>query len=487
MLPLCAETKLSRSTTMRWLLLIALAKIVWFVLFIALRSDNWSHRITPDGIALQPLEYHGYYAPLESLIQTGHYNSLCRMPGLLPFYLPLRLVFTVTQTWLAIIILQVLFDIAATLALGLLAARIFRSVRAAHFTWLLACASTFTVVRNNYLLSDSLCISLSILSLFSFSSFLLTSKKKYLLWSGAAICIALFLRPVMLAVLPGLCFLLLLHYGNFKSALRSSLVLVLPSVLALSVWTTHNRITTGRTIVLIAPLGECMRQITPDFAAIREWIIASGGDYQPWAAGGESYWFFDSAKTLPMPFEQDDFTPGCDTTMLLSLKHDYHLLHSGSLQKADSLILMQSIINRADACKQSYVYAHPTRYYVLNKIKFARMILFPSRIDDLPFPAYTKMNMMQKAIKLWSWFLLVLVNVFVLIALVYWVWNRKPVFLLWACIPMGLVIIHAYIGFVEQRYLSSSYPFFLLLIGGFISQFTEKISEDEKLSKPLAL
>lgn len=474
MLSLCTDTQPSKSTIKRWLLIIALAKICWLVLFIALRSDGWSHRISPDGVALMPLEYEGYYDPLESLIQTGHYDSVCRMPGLLPFYLPLRLVFSVAHAWLAMIVLHVLFDIVATLALGLLAARIFQSVRAAHFTWLLACVSTFTVVRNNYLLSDSLCISLSILSLFSFSSYLLSSKKKYLILSGIAMCIALFLRPVMLALFPGLCLLLAVHHGNIKSALRSSFVLILPSVLALGLWTAHNRITTGRTIVLIAPLGECMRQITPDFAAIREWIIASGGDFQPWAVGGESHWFFDSDKQLPMPFEADDFTPGVDTTMLLSLKHDYHVLHSDSLSQAEALQLEQSIIERGNACTQSYIRAHPLRYYVLNKVKFAWMILYPARIDDLPFPAFAQMNIAQKAIKIWSMLLLLAVNTLALIATLFWALKRKPVFLLWMCIPMGLMLLHACMGFVEQRYLAGSYPFYLMLIGGFLGGLFEK-------------
>jgi hypothetical protein len=38
---------------------------------------------------------------------------------------------------------------------------------------------------------------------------------------------------------------------------------------------------------------------------------------------------------------------------------------------------------------------------------------------------------------------------------------------------MGLVVVHSYIGFVEQRYLATSYPLFLLLVSGFLCSIVE--------------
>jgi hypothetical protein len=51
---------------------------------------------------------------------------------------------------------------------------------------------------------------------------------------------------------------------------------------------------------------------------------------------------------------------------------------------------------------------------------------------------------------------------------------------------MGLVLMHSAIGFVEQRYLASSYPFFLVLAGGFLSNLSATyLRRRNKLSKPL--
>lgn len=473
MVTLCKAFPVERSILLRWLLAISLAKLVWFGLFIALRSEHWTNHASIGYIALQPNESLGYYHPLESLLHDGHYQGMCRMPGLLPFYLPLRAVLPEVAALQSMVVLQVVFDIFATLCLGLLAARIFQSKRAMHLTYLLACVSTFTAVRNNFLLSDSLCISIAILALFSFSSYLLHRKERYLLWAGIGLCTALFLRPIVLVVVPGVCVLLFWSEGISKQTARACLLLLLPSLLALTTWTIRNRVTYGRNVILIAPLGECQPQITPEFEAIRNWILATGGDFQPWASGGEAHWFFDPSLLEILPFDQSDYTPAYDSTDLLMLREDYHRLHANALAPQDSVALMASIIERADRCTQAYKATHPFRYYALNKVKFAGMILFPSRVDDLPFPAFAQMQAPQKAVKIWSFFLLLTVNSCSLIALLYWIWKKRIDYLLWMCLPLGLIALHSCIGFVEQRYLAISYPFMVMMLAGFAASFTK--------------
>ena len=483
---LCSPFQIERRILLRWLGIILSAKIFWLLIFIVLKSDNWNEH-SVGNMALQPSESRGYYRPIETLINEGHYQGMCHMPGLLPFYLPLRAFLTETAAMQAMIFMQVAFDIVATLCLGILAARIFQSLRALHLTYLLACISTFTAVRNNYLLSDSLCISITILSVFTFSNYLINHRTTDILLTGIGMCVAIFLRPAMLAVLPGLGVLLLLSCGMQVRSLRHTLFLFIPTILAIGAWTMRNKITYDRTIILLAPLGECQPQITPDFAAIRGWILASGGDYQPWAVGGESYWFFHSPGQLPSPFHANDFTTDYDASTLLNLKDDYHRLHSGRLTVADSLSLQQSIIERGNKIRDSYIKYHPFRYYLLNRIKFAGMILFPHRIDDLPFPALSEMNIAQKIIKIGSFAAIPLLSLLSIVASIVWFVQRKWTFLLWMCLPMGMVVMHSAIGFVEQRYLASSYPFFILLVGGFLAHASATFKSPlNRPAKPLA-
>ncbi len=486
MLAICYQFPIDCRILLRWLSIIAVAKFFWLLIFIVFKSGDWSAHSIGD-VALQPNESFGYYRPLETLITEGHYQGMCHMPGLLPFYLPLRAFMSATAAMQAMIFVQVAFDILATLCLGMLAARIFQSARAMHITYFLACVSTFTSVRNNYLLSDSLCISFTILSVFAFSNYLIAGKSKDIVFAGIGMCIAIFLRPAMLAVLPGLVILLIISRGLGARSIRATFLLLAPTMLAIGAWTLRNTITYDRTIVLLAPLGECQPQITPDFAAIRGWIMASGGDYQPWAVGGESHWFFDSPRELPAPFDESDFAPDYDVSTLLSLKEDYHSLHAGTLSSIDSLELEQSIVDRGNQVRKSYINAHPIHYYLLNRIKFAGMILFPTRIDDLPFPAWSEMNVAQKIIKAGSFAVIPLLSVLSIAACVVWCVQRKWTYLLWMCLPMGLVLMHSAIGFVEQRYLASSYPFFLVLAGGFLGNLSATyLRRRNKLSKPLA-
>jgi hypothetical protein len=97
------------------------------------------------------------------------------------------------------------------------------------------------------------------------------------------------------------------------------------------------------------------------------------------------------------------------------------------------------------------------------------MILFPHRIDDLPFPTFSEMNLIQKAIKVFSWLAIPAMSILSCLAICLWIFQRRWHLLLWMCLPMGLVFVHSYMGFVEQRYLASSYPFFMVLLAGLLA------------------
>jgi hypothetical protein len=109
------------------------------------------------------------------------------------------------------------------------------------------------------------------------------------------------------------------------------------------------------------------------------------------------------------------------------------------------------------------------------------MILFPHRIDDLPFPAFAEMNIVQKTIKVFSWVAIPAMSIVSLFAVFLWIFQHRWHLILWMCLPMGLVFVHSYMGFVEQRYLASSYPFFMMLIGGMIADFS--VSKKLKLKR----
>jgi hypothetical protein len=91
--------------------------------------------------------------------------------------------------------------------------------------------------------------------------------------------------------------------------------------------------------------------------------------------------------------------------------------------------------------------------------------LFPKRMDDLPLPAFDKMNILQKLVKIGSLLLLWAMHgcaiVSILIILFTQQWNLFWWFGMGACSVIAL----AAIGFIEQRYLTASYPIMVVYAG----------------------
>jgi lysylphosphatidylglycerol synthetase-like protein (DUF2156 family) len=99
------------------------------------------------------------------------------------------------------------------------------------------------------------------------------------------------------------------------------------------------------------------------------------------------------------------------------------------------------------------------------------MFLFPGRIDDIPFPPKDEMNIIQKAIKVWALISLWLIHAMAILALIWFVKKKSKSVLLWVSLPVCFAAALSYMGYIEQRYLVTSFPFFILIVAGAISQW----------------
>jgi hypothetical protein len=463
-----------RRTITRWFLVVLAIKLSWLVLFTLLRNPHWNPSLEIGAIGLYTGDSKTYYKPLEYLIQTGTYYGACRMPGLLPVYLPLRLWLSPANAQQAIVILQVLMESISCIALAILGARIFNSAKIFGWILLLSCITTFVTVRNIYLLSESFCVAALILVMYFLSNYFLYGKKAQLVYAGIFITWAIFLRQISVVALPILGMLLIAHHGkDFRQVVRASLILALPLVMAISAWAIRNRITYERTIILTPPLEECMHNYTVESAAIRNLIITLGEDFQPWSRNGGAYWFFMQSpeKALPTPFNEHHFTSVMGHDELVALRYDFRRIESDTLPQQTADSLRKTITERCKTYVDSYQQEHRMAHLIGNKFKFARMFLFPNRIDDLPFPPMNEMNILQKGIKLWSLVSLWLVNGLACLIALWWLYKKQWSWLLWCILPLLFPAGLIYFGFIEQRYLATSFPFFLLMIAGCVLHF----------------
>ena len=463
----------SRSSIRKWFWAVLCIKAAWLILFTILRNPGWHPNFSSGLLAIFGGDTLTYYYPVEQLIANGEYYGMCRMPGILPIYLPLRLLFSEVIAHQIIIILQLIFSSIATLLLAILSTRVFQTQRAFVICILLSCITTFISIRDIYLLSDSFCISSLITCIFFLSEYLSGKRKMMLIYAGIFLAWSIFLRQITLLAIPIVGLFLLVHFKReLLKTLTACLILMLPILISLGAWTLRNKLTYGRTIVLVAPLNECMYNLTPELSAIRGLIITVGEDFQPWVKGGGAYWFFNQsiANDKDFPFADDDFTSSMGADELYELRKDYRSLSDTSLTSVEYDSLQQSVVSRAETYSVEYVQQHPWNFYIGNKIHFASHFLFPDRIDDIPFPSRKDMNLLQLTIKVWSLVSLWLVHALVLCIALVWLLQGKWVLLQWAAIPFIFVIALSYLGYIEQRYLATSFPFFLLMISGAIAR-----------------
>ncbi|MFM7234121.1 MAG: hypothetical protein ACKOZM_05990 [Flavobacteriales bacterium] len=438
-----------------------------------MRNPEWKESLEVGVIGLKTGDSKTYYKPLEHLVNTGTYYGACRMPGLLPVYYPLRLCLSAEVAQQVITLLQFILESLSCVVLGILGARIYNSRRSFEIIAVLSCITTFVTIRDLYLLSDSFCVAALIFSVYYLSNYLLTNRGAQLLYAGIFIAWAIFLRQICLLALGIMLFILCVHWWKSRRVSIAGIFLFLiPLVLGLTAWTIRNRIAYERTIVLVPPLEECMYDYTPEAAAIRELIITLGEDFQPWAAGGGANWFFQQPihEAVASPFIEKQFTSIMGEQQLNELRTDFRKWSNDSLNSALRDSLGRSVLQRAQDYSESFKSEHALQYHIGNRILFARNFFFPTRFDDLPFPTQASMNILHKAIKGWSLISLWMVNGLAILLLLYSVFRKRWSEVIWSLMPFGMLVFLVYSGFIEQRYLATSFPFFLMIIGGNLSR-----------------
>ncbi len=468
-----SEICISRSALVKWTIGVLLFKVCIFIFFTHYRSADWPAEDVVKGIALLGGDTPQYYKPLESLMTGNGYQSVCRMPGLLPFYAPLRAVFSEDGTKVAIVIIQLLFDVIATILLAITAGRIFGSERVFNWTALLYTLSTFVSIRSNYLLSDSFNTSMLVISIYFLARHVMYWQRKDIILAGLFMAWSLFFRPAVILAYPCVALILFMHHHfKFWPTVKSKLLFILPTAVLLSIWTVRNMSSYNRPIVLIAGADECMNKFTLEQQALRNLIITMGEDFQPWSAGSGAEWFLQkkSGYKESNPFAANDFASAYNIDSLVVLKERY--MHFVALPKEDAqrASIGNQIIQSANNFALSYKSENAFRYWVTNRINFIRLFLFPSRLDDLPLPAVHDMNILQKLAKAASYILLLVIHALASIAMLYFLIRRKWLWFIWGLLPFAFVIALGYLGFIEQRYLTAAYPFMTMLAAGFLCQ-----------------
>lgn len=446
---------------LKWIGIAFAIKIPLFIFFATQFYDNWPAEKIINGVFIESGDTSGYYDPAEDFSNGLGYTSYCRMPGLLPIYFLLRLLFSAVWTKTLIIFLQFIASTTSVYVLALIAQMVSGKESVFRLTFFVYALSSFVSIWDHFGYSDSFSASFLIFSVYFLLVYRQNKHNSHLFLSGFFLAWSIFFRPVHGVFIPALALIYLCDLKQILPSIKRMTIFGLPLLISLSAWTFYNYREHHRLVVLQGPFTECFSSITKEIASIRELITAWGGDIQPWAKGSAAQWFFDpkSINTNMELREKNEITSVYNMDSLMLLRKAYFDFRSDSTPTAQKPILEQYIAQRSALYVRSYKKEKPFRYYFTNKLRLLKSLLVAERLDNLPFPKLSAMKFYHKALKAGYYLLLLFINIVggsaCLLAL------RKKNYL--ALAPLSMIFLLAVIlNTVEQRYLVPVYPFLLI-------------------------
>lgn len=449
--------------------------IVWKIVLFAMFQQEYHDRgyFKMEGLMSMAGDAPGYLEPTRAYIEEDAVIDACRLPGFLPIYGPLLAFFGDTVAKNTIVILHLLTDIFSVWFLGRIAFLLFRRRAVQNLTLLLYGFSSFNSVYAHCGFGEIFHLFLLILGVWAFLRFQEHKKLHVLVFAGAALTWSLFFRQITIVPygIIGVFFVLGMLFNGvpFRLIVRRALAFAAPVVLVLGVWTAYNFYHHQRFIPLAKRSYECFETFPAHKSAIFEVVSGFGGDWTYW--GKEGKWFHDpSIPTSRFPFSNRVFTNDYDLTTLDSLRVAFK--QSLTMDRDDPAYapLVDEILGIGDRVTTSYKREKPLDFYLFNRLRLTRDFLFPTRLDNLPFPARDEMATWQFGFKAGALLFLLITNALGAIGLVLRKWGIHHT------VVLSIVGFLIYLGLIEQRYFAPAHPFMLISAAYMLSLLTAWIS-----------
>lgn len=274
---------------------------LWLVAAVIIRIALFLYQTTlPDTDGMDMMGRYGcdtpaYFNPVEHLLEEGSYEPDFRMPGYGWLYYVFRLFLSVPDTYDVLVFFQVLLSGVAVYFLAITSFYITESKRIFKIVFIFSLLTFYNAVYDAYLLTESFCTSAGILAFYFLVKGLKHKNTLNFLFSGLFFCWMIFLKPVYLGLF--LIIFIFLIILNFRESTRSLstgvsglLLLVIPFVVADTVWAVRNYKTHGRIHLLtnpfFAPPEACIYQ-KPMTKFLQSW----GGTHSVWLPHGHNLWF----------------------------------------------------------------------------------------------------------------------------------------------------------------------------------------------------
>lgn len=446
--------------------------LVIVVLTIVLHSKARPH--SPAWLGIRGGDTFSYFDPIENWLAHGTYAAdlsrietyAGRMPGYGIVYAAFRLTgLSADSAGSAMVLAQLLVSLLALWVLLELVQAIFADIRLTKLVGIVLALSTYTVVFDLYLLTESFGASAFVFAIYGLWRG--RTARRYLLLAGVFLTWVVFLRPFMVAFFGVFALWLLLDawQRNFRINWRRMAaglgLLGLPLLLADGWWLARNygiyhRLVPSQSNVLAgydAPMSDPF---------LRYYIGGWGGDAVFWTKDSPAHWFTAEVAATAMPpnFPAYAYAPHYPVDSLREFRRLLLLSSDTARPRALRQQVDAALLPRIKALGADYRAAHPFRFYVLAPLQLVRKFLFHNgayRISRIPF---AKASPLGKVVRTTYALLFLAVVLLGLLGTALLAWQRRLWPLLFVTLPVFITLLFpVLLRSIEYRHFVPAYPF----------------------------
>ena len=418
-----------------------------------------------------------YFDSIENLIKSGSYKPFYRMPGIgFPYYL-LRLIFDKHLSLNLLILMQILYASLACYLLARLAYQLSHSILFFYITFFLGVINSYYGVYDIWLLSESICTSSLIFSVYFFYQALVFSINRYksIFISGIFITWAVFSRPIYapLLILYILFILFYFYKINKVSLIKLIIVFSIPFILLDSIWVYHGYKHKHKIVFLqhsSANLGEESQEAykwDELLLSLVNYVQTFGGDLVWWNPEAEISWFGvvkGSSENYVKQLPKYAFTSYCNEDSLLIVKKNISIIYDTITSQPIKDSIRQETIKMLNRFTKSYIEMKPFHYHISSRLIILKKFILHQPTYNLYFKQFSDLKWYHRLVKLFYFFMYYLYITGFFLSFFFLCFNKKRnLYLPVVSVALFGVFIYPFLRFCEYRYIVPVIPFILFL------------------------
>jgi hypothetical protein len=422
-----------------------------------------------------------YVGMLENLHNNGVYeyygNHSGRMPGFLPFYLPLRYFFSQDITLVILVYIQlVLYSFSVVFCCRNISI-LLKWKRFSSLIFLILLGFTNYITHwATVMYTDALAATFVLIGLGFLFNYEVKNKTSAIFWSGFFFCWVVFLRPYFIIIF----FVVLLYICIKRANFRLKIIIAFVSTLIITetIWVARNYYHQNQIILLQSTLyaGGQPKESTLN---MRRLISSFGGDAIHWNPGSAGMWFETDEYITKNEFTRpnDNIFPQHifnENFTIDSLKRIRQFFWS---TKMDEDTLSEFKFNEsAISFIENYKKTNPFQYYFLSPIKLIKGFQFH------PFTYYFELDrsfgyipklLIKLAVYAINSFIFIIGSICTLIGISAVFKSFDMTLALIITIPLFLVLLFPlYFSIIEYRFQVLALPSYVISICFIINHLT---------------